>query len=314
LQRSDSFPARLPSHPLQRTEARHERTSITRPKPDARPPEDFREGGGKRQGAEVKYEFMKLVEENHFLRDWLAPKIEGNPEYMQCLESAHPRIRSYSPEQKEKAYYDFAFSHPALSAKIAKKRNELYAVPNYPTSRRCMKPAEQKFLTEAMRLIREDAENKPFHMHGEWGVVGDRSGAIVEFTHNPMGSVDLSSAQGDKYFLHSHPPFGQPFDSSPSETDHRVAAKLYMEFDNKAKEYLTDGKAVLHFPPANMELIRLHPDPKAENAIGKFPVAFTLPDPRLPARPFANHESPAAFPGNWQPPAGWKPPEDYPKD
>jgi hypothetical protein len=79
------------------------------------------------------------------------------------------------------------------------------------------------------------------------------------------------------------------------------------------KEYVTNGKDVLHIPPTNMGLVRLHPDPKMEETLGKFPVAFTVPKPQEPPYPFANHEAPAAFRKDWEPPAGWAPPEDYPR-
>jgi hypothetical protein len=156
-------------------------------------------------------------------------------------------------------------------------------------------------------------EKKPFHIHGESGAVGDKHGNIVEFRHNPQGSVNLPSEKGDKYVLHNHRPFLEPFSSSASETDHKVAAEAYLDFNNNQHEYLTNGKEVLHIHPASMELVRLHPDPKMERKLGRFPVAFTLPDPRQPPYPFANHEAPAAFEKDWEPPAGWKPPKDYPR-
>jgi hypothetical protein len=177
-----------------------------------------------------------------------------------------------------------------------------------------MKPHEQKFLSEGMRLIREDVEKRPFHMHGESGAVGDRSGKVTQFKHNPEGSVALSVREGDKYALHNHRPFGEPFTSSASIPDHRGAAETYLAFGNKMKEYLTNGKDVLHIHPASMELVLLHPDPKSEETLGKFPVAFTVPKPQDPPYPFANHEAPAASKGNWAPPAGWTPPMDYPRE
>jgi hypothetical protein len=164
-----------------------------------------------------------------------------------------------------------------------------------------------------MHLMREEVERKPFHMHGELGAVGDRNGDIVEFGLNPRESVDLTVAKGDKYVLHSHPPFTDPYASSASEPDHLGAAETYLSYGNKTKEYLTNGKDVFHIPPDSMHLIRLHPDPRMERILGEFPVAFTLPEPQLPARPFANHEAPASFKENWAPPVGWKPPEDYPR-
>jgi hypothetical protein len=176
-----------------------------------------------------------------------------------------------------------------------------------------MEPDEQKFLSQAMQRIREDVEQRPFHMHGESGAVGDKHGEIVYFHHNPRGSVDILIHEGDKYALHNHPPFLGPFSSSASEPDHQWAVETYLDFNNKAKEYLTNGKDVLHIPPDSMGLVRLHPDPETEKAMGKFPVAFALPKAQDPPHPFANHEAPAAFKKDWEPPAGWKPPADYPR-
>jgi hypothetical protein len=313
LKRSQSFPAHLPSHPFEPATVQPVRKPVTRPQPDTRPPEDFREGGSKREGAELKQQFMGLVEEKHFLRDWLVPAVKGNRDYLECLESMHPKFRSYDWKQVSKALYALALTHPGLIAEIAKKRNELYSIPNVPTSSRLMKPHEQRFLAEAMRLIQEDVRKKPFHMHGEAGVIGDRNGDVVHFDHSPKESIVLTLMQGDKYALHSHPPFGRPFDSSASETDHKVAAETYLEYGNKTREYFTNGKDVMHILPASMGMVRLHPDPKLEETLGEFPVAFKLPDPRQPPYPFANHEAPAAFKKDWAPPAGWTPPEDYPR-
>jgi hypothetical protein len=46
-----------------------------------------------------------------------------------------------------KAYGDYAFSNPELIVEMAKKRNEIFTVPNQPTSSRMRKPEEQKLLT-----------------------------------------------------------------------------------------------------------------------------------------------------------------------
>jgi hypothetical protein len=312
-QRGKSLPPHLPSHPLPTPEVQAERKPITRPKPDTRPPMHFRHAGGKREAAELKQKTIREFEANHFTKDWLVPKIEGSPYYLDFLESIHPRIASYNPKQMSKAYQDLANTHPRLLWETAKKRNGIYGIPSYPTSSRMMKPNEQKFLSRAMQFIREDVEKKPFHRHGESGAVGDRSGQVRLFKHEPGEAVNLATKKGDKYALHSHPPFAKPFDFSASEPDHRVAAETYLEHDNKLNEYLTNGKDVLHILPDSLELVRLHPDPKLEKKLGEFPVAFTLPSPRQPPRPFANHEAPAAFRKDWRPPAGWKPPEDYPK-
>jgi hypothetical protein len=311
--RAKSLPPHLPSNPFQPAEVKAARKPITRPKPDARPPLDFRHAGGTLAAAELKQKTMSEIEENHYLGDWLVPKIEGSDYYKDFLESIHPRIAFYSEERMSDAYNALAHSHPRLTAEIAKKRNRLYGIPNYPTSSRMMKPAEQRFLSNAMRLMQEDIAKKPFHMHGESGAVGGRNGNITQYKFEPRDAVSLGTRKGDKYAIHSHPPFGTPFDFSASEADHRVAAETYPEYGNQMNEYLTNGKDVLHIQPDSLELVQLHPDPKSEKKLGKFPVAFTLPDPQHPPRPFANHEAPAAFRGDWAPPAGWEPPEDYPK-
>ena len=92
-----------------------------------------------------------------------------------------------------------------------------------------------------------------------------------------------------------------------------VIALLIMDFNNRMTEYLTNGKDVLHIHPASLELVKLLPDPRVEKILGKFPEAFRLPTPQQPPHPFSNHEAPAAFKKDWAPPAGWRPPEDYPR-
>jgi hypothetical protein len=317
LQRSKSVPARLASNPRERAEVKAERKPITRPEPDIRvPPEvfDFRvHAGGRRLGAEFKKVFLEAIVESYPIGDSLVREIQGSRHCMQLIHSVHPKFRYYSPEQKIKAYEKLAFTHPGLLAKLAKMRNESHAIPNYPTSSRLMEADEQKFLTKAMQRIHEDVEKKPFHMHGESGAVGNQDGEIVFFGHNPCGSVGFPVNEGEKYALHNHPPFTEPFTSSASERDHRGAAETYSRFNNEMKEYLTNGKEVLHISPNSMELIKLHPDPSLEETLGKFPVAFALPKPQDPPYPFANHEAPAAFGKDWAPPAGWSPPADYPR-
>jgi hypothetical protein len=146
-----------------------------------------------------------------------------------------------------------------------------------------------------MQLIQEDVEKKPFHIHGESGAVGNKNGEIVFFNHNSKGTVDLTIREGDQYALHSHPPFSEPFTSSASETDHKGAAKSYLAFHNNLNEYVTNGKDVLHIPPASLKLVKLKPDPKVEETLGKFPEAFRVPDPQRPPYPFANHEAPGVL-------------------
>jgi hypothetical protein len=317
LKRSKSLPARLPSDPLRPAEVKADRKPITRLGPDrryTRESYDFRrQAGGRRAGAELKKEYMDDVKEMYPTDEWIRSEISWNPDHMDLIKSVHPKFGSYSHEQKMKAFYNLVRSHPGLLAGLAKRRTQTYGVPNYPTSSRLMEPDEQQFLTRSMKLIQEDVERKPFHIHGESGAVGDKNGEIQEFTHNPKGSVTLTIQEGNRYAMHSHPPYMGPFTSSASDADHKVAAMLYSAFDNKMSSYVTNGKDVLQIPSDSLQLIKLHPDPEAEKTLGKFPEAFRVPDPQTPPRPFANHEAPAAFKKDWEPPAGWTPPQDYPR-
>lgn len=304
----------LPSQPRQPTEIKPNRKPITPPVPDRRSPTDFQYGLGTRAGAGFKQDAMERILAEHFMKDSLASIIESSPYYMECLKSMHPKVEHYTPEKKAKAYRNLAMAHPRLRAEVARKRNAMYSVPNYATSSRLMKPMEQKFLSSAMRHIQRDVVRKPFHMHGESCVTGDRNGKVVQFMHNAGDSVISSIRKGDKYTVHNHPPFVEPLTSSASEQDHKTAAESYLYLNNQMKEYFTNGVDVLHIQPASLELVKLLPDPKVEAVIGKFPVAFRLPTPQQPPHPFSNHEAPAAFKKDWAPPAGWKPPEDYPRD
>jgi hypothetical protein len=74
---------------------------------------------------------------------------------------------------------------------MARKRNKLYTIPSYPTSSRDMTPDEQIFLSKAMKRIKDDVDDKSFHMHGESGVIGNSQGEIVFFDHCPWGGIDL---------------------------------------------------------------------------------------------------------------------------
>jgi hypothetical protein len=311
LQRSKSLP-RLPSHPREAAEVKPVRKPISRPYPDKARSQDFQEAGGKSERAKAKFAFQKKIQESCSTWIWLLTIIKGNAEFRQLLESAHPRIHLYNSEQKRNAFFALVHSHPKLLAEMAKSRNQLYAVPNYATSSRLMKPKEQKFLTQAMQAIRKDVEKKPFHRHGESGAVGNQNGELTWFGHHPGGAINMKVRPGDKYALHNHLPLEAPLSSSASEMDHQGAAESYLEF-NKMKEYVTNGKDVLRIPPDSMELVRLLPDPKVEQDLGKFPVAFTLPHPQMPPRPFLNHEAPASFKKGWAPPPGWMPPPDYPR-
>lgn len=74
-----------------------------------------------------------------------------------------------------------------------------------------------------------------------------------------------------------------------------AAANLYLLHNNKMESYVTNGKDVLRISPTSLELTKLIPDPIWEERLGKFPVAYQVPDPQQPPYPFSNHEAPAAF-------------------
>jgi hypothetical protein len=280
LKRSESFPARLPSDTPPRADVKAARKPISRPEPDllyTRESFDFRRhAGGRRAGAELKKNFMDEVKAMYPTSQWLRSGIEGRSHYRGLLESVHPKYDSYSPEQKTKAIDDLAHTHPKLLAEQANWRNRKYGVPNFPTANRLMKTDEQKFLSQAMRLIREDVEKHPFHIHGESGVVGDKHGQIREHDYNPAHNIKLTHRRGDKYVIHSHPPFLGLFSSSPSDQDHKVAALTYLEFNSRTKEYLTNGKDVLEIPSDSLQLIQLHPRSERGKGHRKIPRGIHL--------------------------------------
>jgi hypothetical protein len=312
LKRSNSLPTRLPSRPHQPEAVKTARQSITRPMPDTKPPVDFEAfAEEKGEGATLKRRAMTVAQMEGRYEKWLDEKRnERSPEYLDFLKSVHPKYYDYTLRQQENAFIGMAQTHPKILAEEGNKLNEWYALPSHATSSRMMEPKEQKCLTKAMLRIREDAEQNPLHIHGEWGVIGTKKGKIRWFGHNPGHSITIKPQKGDRYVLHSHPPFNEPFASSASVGDHRGAAYSYENY--KAKEYFTNGKDVLHIHPTSMELIKLIPDPEVEEELGKFPEAFRLPDPQ-PPYPFSNHEAPAALNKEWEPPAGWRPWPNYPR-
>jgi hypothetical protein len=313
FKRSKSLP-RLPSHPLQPAEVKTAREPISRPGPDTRTPMEFRDAGGKDKRAEAKFAYMGKGQEQSGMWELFESATERTSEYMQLVESIHPKIRRYNVHDAADAHQATLQSHPRFLAGMAKLRNEENAIPNYPTSTRLMDPQEQRFLTRAMQRIREEAEKKPFHIHGESGVVGNAHGDITWFGHVFANSIEVPLQSGDKYTIHSHPPFAEPFTSSASEADHQHAAASYLRDNLGINEYVTNGRDVLHIQPDSLELVKLVPVPIVEKSAGKFPEAFRIPEPRKPPYPFSNHEAPAAFKQGWEPPAGLIPPPNYPRD
>ena len=149
-----------------------------------------------------------------------------------------------------------------------------------------MRADEQNFLMNAFQKIQEDIRAKlshEFHIHGESGAIGKKNGQIREFLHNHGNSVQLDDQPGDRYNIHSHPPFGGPLTTSASEPDHYMAAYSYLNYDNKLESYLTNGKDVLQILPNSTELIKLIPDPKFEQHRENSPLPSNHRPPSGPA-------------------------------
>lgn len=303
LKRTDSLPARPPSDPFQRAEVDPIRKPITGPKPDAVPPRTF---GTPRKFLGIPLSFKSKEERikaggaekaMHLHRGALTfedmePALGRHPDFMEMIKEKHPDFDQYGTHGKARAL-GVLEDHPAWGAAKAEARNANLSVPNGPTATRKMTRGEQTFLTNAFRQLNEDIEQKPFHIHGETAITGNKKGEITQFNHNPGKHSLASPGEGDRYHLHTHPPFMEPFTSSASEADHRLATRFHAR--NKTTTYVTNGKDVLHIQPHSLELVKLIPDPKAEGKLGKFPEAFRVPDPRQPPHPFSNHEAPPAF-------------------
>jgi hypothetical protein len=284
--------ASLPSRPPERAEVRPERKPITRARPDANPPAHFRSGGDPLWSSRRKIDFILG---NAFDYAYFMHKIQVNPEYLDVIKSRHPHFESYSPEGKAETF-PLLDRHPRFLAEMAKDRNERISIPNGPTASRTMTPGEQEFLTHAFRELQEDYRSNPFHIHGETAVVGNKQGEVIQFNYSPEAECYAFPAKENRYDLHTHPPFGEPFVSSASVQDQLTAAELYRSFrhgpEDRPTVYVTNGKDVLHIQPDSTELVKLNPDPDLEKRLGKFPVAFRVPDPQPPPYPFSNHEAP----------------------
>ena len=304
LKRVDSLPARLPSQTPQRAEVKPIRNPITRPTPDTTPPKSFEVEPPKIFGiplnikseegriVDAAREKMKALSSDPF-KAYVANAMSENPEYR---EIAKDYIKAFSDEGKRPKgmrVTDFFFTHPKFRAEMAKARNELCSIPSGPTGSRMMDVEEQFFLTKAFKRIQDDVREKPFHIHGESAMIGDQHCQVKEFTHKAGQNCGSDLNGGDRFHLHTHPPFDAPFDASASNKDHLVAADVYQS--HGVKTYVTNGKDVLQIMPNSTELIKLNPDPKVEEVMGKFPVAFKVPDPLQPPYPFSNHEAPVAY-------------------
>lgn len=329
LKRTDSLPARLPSPPLPRTEVQPVREPITRAHPDTVPPRNFSEPPLKQtklfgiplrtkkqveqmnelriqEGAERKAKaFAGVIDSTGY-----KPDAGTKDEYMDVIRAYHPGYDAYSPEMQSDARNQMLQNNPLILAKVGETRNKVSQLPNGPTASRTMHPEEQVFLTHAIRELQEDFKKHPFHIHGETALVGSSQGEVVRKKYSPAMEVFVETFPGDKYHLHTHPPFIEPFTSSASARDHLIAAHMYLDFNNKMGTYVTNGKDVLHIQADSTELVKLVPDAEVEKTVGKFPEAYRVPAPQLPPYPFANHEAPGSLkPGRLKPKDS---PEDRP--
>ena len=317
LKRADSLPVHLPSSTPQRTEVKPVRNPITRPTPNTKPPKDFAKPAGEprkifgitlpfqkqmQKEAEVKRIKSGGYEKANFLNDRaitvhdLQPELKRKPEYLEIVKERHPKYDDYGYNDQGSAL-GILDNHPEFRAAKAKLRNEQLSVPIGPTATRMMTQGEQTFLDNAFRQLKQDIQKKPFHMHGETAITGNQKGQVTQFNHTPGNHSLAVPGKGDKYHLHTHPPFMEPFTSSASEGDHKIAARFYAKDNNQTSSYVTNGKDVLHIQPHSTELVKLIPNPKLETKLGKFPEAFRVPDPQRPPNPFSNHEAPATYRG-----------------
>lgn len=210
----------------------------------------------------------------------------GKPdELSKILYEKHPYFDQYPDKEQAKAFNVFD-GHPQWMAIEAKLRNEILSIPNGPTSTRKMTKGEQAFLTNAFHELKMDIEKNPFHMHGETAMTGNRKGEISQFNHTSGHSSLAKPMEGDRYHLHSHPPLMEPFTSSASEPDHKLAARFF--YRDNVKTFVTNGREVMQIMPDSMKLVQLKPNPK----YGEFPVAYELPAPKPPPKASANHEAP----------------------
>jgi hypothetical protein len=327
LKRSDSAPTRLDALPPENAKVKPARKPITRAASDAIAPEDFSDPDLKPRkvcGMRVPFQRDKTEKRNEDRikagAERKAMALEGisdatgflpdisDPEFVDVIQAYHPGIADYSPERRKESVIAMLKNNPRFLAELAESRNRELGIPNGPTATRKMNPDEQVFLTRAFRYLHEEFKAEPFRIHGETAVIGNGKGEIVRAVYEPEGSVTAKVTPGDKYHLHTHPPFGEPFASSASAQDHRLAAHVYTLNDSKMSAFVSNGKDVLHIQPDSMELVKLTPDPKMEKKLGKFPVAFEVPKPQPRPRAFAYHEAPGALkPGRLK---AKNPPED----
>jgi hypothetical protein len=219
LKRVNSLPGRLPSHPAPHTEVKPERKPITRARPDTHPPQDFARPpvhtkfwGIPLRMMKGKAELERLEEEsimqgaikkesalmNKFDDTGYTVDYQADPEYMDVIRAYHPKFDTYSEPYKSNEAFKILMKNPRYRAGMAQCRNEVSRIPNGPTSTRKMEPEEQKFLTRAFRRIQEDIREKPFHIHGESGVLGNWDAEITWFDHNPANNIAYPFHYDDK--------------------------------------------------------------------------------------------------------------------
>ncbi|HLP41023.1 MAG TPA: hypothetical protein VK465_05915 [Fibrobacteria bacterium] len=291
-----------------RPEVKAARPPTTRTEPDKFPPMHFSppparskflgiplpfRKSGITQGAKLKEEI--LVKNPYRFKDIEPIVMKDHPDLAEIVREHSPNYDRDPSHMKSKAMNEALKCHPKYLAIRLQHLNATHRQPTVATATRTMTPGEQTFLTDAFQRIHEDVQKKPFHIHGESAVIGNKKGEITDFHHEAKAHVGMPIEKGDKYYLHTHPPLWEPATSSASLSDHKNAAFHYFEDNRKILSFVTNGKDVLHIQPASMELVKLIPDSKMEETLGKFPIAFKLPDPQQPPYPFSNHEAPGAL-------------------
>ena len=313
LQRVDSNPARLPSNTPERPEAKpiqgisegpFRPGKLSRTEPDIFPPMHFgRSPATKFWGIPLPFSKSSTIEGSKLKAAFLEKKSlpfqdiekiikDSHPDLMEIVKELSPKYDRLSDNLRRIDMKDALKGHPKYEDIKFEYQNKNARLTTFATATRTMTEVEHKFLAKAMQRIQEDVERKPFHMHGESAITGDKKGKITDFHHEPRGGVDITLKARDKYYLHNHRPFNEPATSIASLPDHIAAAETYFMGNRKALSYVTNGKDVLHIQPDSTELVKMLPNPEMVKKMGEFPVAFTTPKPAPRPNPFTNHEAP----------------------
>jgi hypothetical protein len=329
LQRVDSNPARLPSNTPQRPEAKpiqgisegpFRPGKLSRTESDIFSPIHFGRSPvppptlaparatflgipfpfGKSESSTTKNESSTLhgsklkeayLEKNPYRFKDFEPSVTCHPDLMEIIKERYPNYDEADEYLRDKAMDKALKGHPKYLAEQLYHLNAINNAPTAATATRTMTEVEHKFLAGALHMVSEDVHDREFHIHGESSVIGNEKGELTHFHHEPRGGVKLILKEGDKYNLHTHPPFEEPATSAASVTDHKTAAFLYSH-RNGHLSYVTNGKDVLHIQPDSMELVKLKPNPEMVKRYGEFPVGFMVPKPAQPPYPFFHHEAP----------------------